>query len=255
MERLKLAISKARDTAIQGQLEQQPRPMAGDSPRPFAAAPAWQAEPKRSSWKWLPVLLGLAAVAAFWATRPDPDAEQADTAPEQQVATATPPQPVEPALPADTGSAPPANADEPAVALAAAPIEAVKPSVPLNDQVKAAVENWRQAWSKRDMKAYLGAYSEAFKPRAGMSRADWVASRYRNVGGRKSIDVQINDLQIEILGDDHARVSFLQDYTSGSSRERAQPKTLDLVRDADERWRIVGEWQGDPPPFAGKEAS
>lgn len=104
------------------------------------------------------------------------------------------------------------------------------------------------------MTAYLDAYGQAFTPPAGMSRKVWIASRYRNVGGRTSIDVQIKDLQVLILDDDRARVSFLQDYTSGTTRETAQPKTLDLVRDADDRWRIVGEWQGDPPPLVEAEA-
>ncbi|AOW14379.1 hypothetical protein LPB72_03445 [Hydrogenophaga crassostreae] len=200
----------------------------------------------------LPVLLGLAAVVAYWAMSANPEAKQAGAAPEQQVAmVASSPQPVEPAPPAEAVSATAVNTSEPAVAAVAA--EPAKPLLPLKDQVEAAVETWRQAWSKRDMKTYLGAYSEAFTPQAGMSRADWTASRYRNVGGRKSIDVQISDLQIEALGDDQARAHFLQDYTSGSTREKQLPKTLDLVRNADEQWRIVGEWQGDPPPFAGSE--
>jgi len=123
--------------------------------------------------------------------------------------------------------------------------------VPLNDQVIAAVEAWRQAWSARDMTSYLGSYSASFVPQDGVSREDWIASRYRNVGGRKSIDVQIRRLLVTPDGDDRARASFLQDYTSGGFRELGQSKTLDLVKDADNRWRIVGEWQGDPPPAAG----
>ena len=100
------------------------------------------------------------------------------------------------------------------------------------------------------MATYLDAYSEAFKPSDGVSREDWIASRYRNVGGRKSIDVQIKRLQVQTRGDGRARVSFLQDYTSGSQRELGQGKTLDLVKDAGNRWRIVGEWLGEPPPLA-----
>ena len=124
------------------------------------------------------------------------------------------------------------------------------PELPLADQVARAVESWRQDWSARNMMAYLDHYSEAFTPADGVSRRDWIASRYRNVGGRTSIEVQIKDLQVITLGHDRVRVGFLQDYAAGSYHEIAQPKTLELVRGPDDRWRIVGEWQGEPPALA-----
>ncbi|WP_291010146.1 hypothetical protein [Hydrogenophaga sp.] len=128
------------------------------------------------------------------------------------------------------------------------PIKA--PEVPLEDQVTRAVESWRQDWAARNMMAYLDHYGEAFTPADGASRRDWIASRYRNVGGRTSIEVQIKDLQVLPLEDDRVRVRFLQDYVSGHYRETAQPKTLELVRGPDDRWRIVGEWQGKAPALA-----
>jgi hypothetical protein len=124
------------------------------------------------------------------------------------------------------------------------------PEAPLADQVASAVETWRQDWAARNMMAYLDHYSEAFTPADGVSRGDWIASRYRNVGGRTSIEVQIKELQVIPLGDDRVRVGFLQDYAAGSYRETARPKTLELVRGPDDCWRIVGEWQGEPPALA-----
>jgi hypothetical protein len=50
-------------------------------------------------------------------------------------------------------------------------------------------------------------------------------------------------LRIERLTDDQVKVVFLQDYSSGSYREVAQPKTLLLVRSGSQ-WQIAGEWQG-----------
>lgn len=105
------------------------------------------------------------------------------------------------------------------------------------------------------MMAYLDHYNEAFTPADGVSRRDWIASRYRNVGGRTSIEVQIKDLQIFPLSDDRVRVGFLQDYASGSYREIARPKTLELVLGPDDRWRIVGEWQGKPPALVASDNS
>lgn len=138
------------------------------------------------------------------------------------------------------------------LASAAAPAE--KAPVLLEEQIKRMVERWRKDWSARNMAAYLDHYSTAFVPADGASRQAWVASRYRNVGGRRSIEVQIKGITVETVSENRARVRFLQDYASGSYRETDEPKTLDLANEAGERWRIVGEWQGEAPALskAGK---
>jgi len=179
-----------------------------------------------------------------------PSAMHAEAAPVPPVSVAPPVQAAEPALPANGRLAVAESAGASAVAaVATAPSVATVP--PQDVQVVTAVEAWRQAWSKRDMSTYLGAYSDAFTPPDGLSREDWTASRYRNVGGRKSIDVQIQRLLVQTPAEGRARVTFLQDYRSGSVREFGRSKTLDLVKGTDNRWRIVGEWQGEPPSSAG----
>ena len=264
MERLKHAIAIARETARQD-LEQAGNATGNASPKSGVASASNVEEPKRNTWSLvIAMLLGLVAVIAFWTMRPDsgaasrPATEQpsppSEPAAAPQVAIATPAQPVEMPPPTGVDTATPAGGAAPAVATEAISPEK-PPELPLDEQVEAAVETWRQAWSARDMVAYLDAYSETFTPPNGESFEDWVASRYRNVGGRKSIDVRINNLQVEPVGDDRARVSFTQDYASGSYRETEQPKTLDMVRDASGRWRINGEWQGKPPPLPSTSAS
>lgn len=123
---------------------------------------------------------------------------------------------------------------------------ASSPAIPPPDpeaQLRELVESWRQAWSGRDTKAYLSFYGKAFQPAKGLSLDRWIASRHRNVGGKADIKVEINDLQLTIVDGQQARVTFLQDYSSGRYKETAQPKTLLLVREGDV-WRIVKEWQG-----------
>lgn len=180
----------------------------------------------------LPVLVVLTAGAAYWVgksgagERQDPAAVRVAAVPPQQ------------------------SRVEPAPAVSATPVEPAPqpPAVSPSDAVVASVEAWRQAWSSRDMPGYLAAYSDAFLPPGGQSREAWVASRHRNVGGRKAIDVQVSNLQVWFQGERLARASFLQDYASGGLREARQPKTLDLVKEADGQWRILAEWQGEPPP-------
>jgi hypothetical protein len=267
MERIKLAILKAKESA--GQRPQEPPHVAlvGSSALSAAASAVSKdrgadhagrhAGPGRRSWPLAgTLLLGLAAVLAFWAVKREtgatsmPSAMQAEAAPVPPAPVAAPMPTSEPALPDEGRNAVAESAVAPAVAAASTePSTATVP--PQDDQVVAAVETWRQAWAKRDMSTYLDAYSDAFTPPDGMSREDWIASRYRNVGGRKSIDVQIQRLLVQSPEEGRARVSFLQDYRSGSVREVGQSKTLDLVKGTDNRWRIVGEWRGDPPPSSG----
>jgi cytoskeletal protein RodZ len=263
MERLKLAILKAKDSAAQSGAHPAGAAKGGASPR-LAADPAEafaRVEPASTgralTTRVAPLLmLGLvAALLALWSMRPaiekvpPPTMVQAAEAapapmPDLPAAVAPSPSPIETTATADSAEPPAAATEEPEAATAVSAAERAEPQIAMDEQVKAAVEAWRQAWSARDVPTYLEAYGKAFTPPNGATRKDWVASRYRNVGGRKAIDVQIKDLQVLSLEDGRARVSFLQDYASGSYKETKQPKTLVLVLEADARWRIVDEWQG-----------
>jgi ketosteroid isomerase-like protein len=140
----------------------------------------------------------------------------------------------------------------PAPPTAVAPAAEALPSTPPvparsdEDQVRETLEAWRQAWSNRDSAAYLSHYSPDFAPPDGQNRTEWAAARRKNLASRTDISVQIHALQIERIAGDQMKLSFLQDYASGSYREKAQAKTLRMIRqDAD--WLIAGEWQGSPP--------
>jgi ketosteroid isomerase-like protein len=257
------------DAAMQRRLAQL-RTAMGDAPEPETRRestvatdlpPPDTAPATTSSGRHWPalLLLGVASLAAAWALRPQADTDTMATSapmaatptptatPAAAALVAAPPPPTEtPVVAADLAPAIVA-ANTPATEPPAAEVQPVL--VPPDQQVLRTVEAWREDWAQRDMMAYLDHYGEDFTPAGGVSRREWIASRYRNVGGRQAIEVQIQALKVESLSGDRARVSFLQDYTSGSYRETAQPKTLDLVRDADDRWRIVGEWQGEPPPL------
>lgn len=232
MERIKRAISQAREAAEQSR----PGPLteAIGAPTPSAPAEHVHAALDRrptSGWMWfLPVLVVLTAGAAYWVGKSGTGDAQAPAV------VRSPSVPPSPSVQAPTAPAPEVV---PA---------AQTPAVSQSEAVAASVEAWRQAWTSRDMPGYLAAYSDAFLPPGGQSRDEWVANRYRNVGARKSIDVQVSKLQVWFQGERLARASFLQDYVSGSLREKRQPKTLDLVKEADGKWRILAEWQGDPPP-------
>jgi hypothetical protein len=263
MERIKHAIEKARDSADQLRAERVGS-HSSEASSVFKAGKASDAmlhggpfevkahgNPRRLRWPTL-LLLGFLSVGSAWflmglnaGTVPAPAQDQASASSTgvPSAAIASPPQATQAARPGPTDQPPSVGDMQPSVAAEPAPASASQEA-----QVAAAVEAWRLAWAARDMVNYLDAYSRTFVPGGGVSRQDWVANRYRNVGGRPSIDVVIRNVKIEPLTQDSVQVSFLQDYASGAFRELDQLKTLDLAREDKDRWRIVREWQGAAPP-------
>ncbi|MFN3544444.1 MAG: YybH family protein, partial [Thiobacillus sp.] len=96
---------------------------------------------------------------------------------------------------------------------------------------------WAQAWSARDVDAYLAAYAPDFAA-PGMTRAAWVAQRRERIAAPQSIEVKISDLKVEQQGDT-ARATFRQAYRSDRLSSTVT-KTLTLAQQNGE-WRIVGE--------------
>jgi len=124
---------------------------------------------------------------------------------------------------------------------AVAKVAAADPSpaspAPANAGIEAAITRWAQAWSARDVDAYLAAYASDFTA-DGMTRANWEAQRRARITAPKSIDVQISDLKIEQQGDT-ASATFRQAYRSDRLNSTVT-KTLKLALQ-NGQWRIVGE--------------
>jgi len=114
-----------------------------------------------------------------------------------------------------------------------APVQATQ----ANTGIESAIANWAQAWSQRDVNAYLAAYASDFAA-SGMTRADWEAQRRARITAPKSIDVKISDLKIDQQGDT-ASATFRQVYRSDRLNSTVT-KTLKLTLQ-NGVWRIVGE--------------
>ncbi|MFN2645341.1 MAG: tetratricopeptide repeat protein [Burkholderiales bacterium] len=160
--------------------------------------------------------------------------------------------------PAAVASAPTAPAKEPAAA--AAPAKEPAPSAvaqkapekpssagksvasDASADVLKAVNEWAEAWSMRDVDAYLGHYAKDFKTPAGEARADWEKSRRSRIAGAKTIHVDVESPKVTMQAADQASVSFRQTYRSDKLNTKG-PKTLQLVK-ADGRWLIREEKAG-----------
>ena len=103
--------------------------------------------------------------------------------------------------------------------------------------VDAAIAAWAQAWSQRNVDAYLAAYADDFSA-SGMSRADWEAQRRARITAPKTIDVKLSNLKIDQQGD-RATAVFRQAYRSDRLSSTVT-KTLKLAL-KNGQWRIVDE--------------
>lgn len=145
---------------------------------------------------------------------------------------------------ADTAKAPAADS-----ARASASADKLAPARPPADgerdadqqAVLATVSAWAEAWSARDVKAYLDFYSADFAVPRGMSREKWTAERTERITSKQRIAVKVEAPRIRINGD-RATVQFRQSFTSDKLNATDQ-KTLTLIK-RDGAWRIREERVG-----------
>jgi tetratricopeptide (TPR) repeat protein len=141
-----------------------------------------------------------------------------------------------PAAPASTKTA------ETKPAPVAAPTAQTPPPVRAdnsNEDVAKAIATWASAWSRKDMRAYLGAYAGDFNTPKGMSRKAWEGEREDRIAGKSGkISVTYDAPQISVNGD-KATAKFRQHYQA-SNLSTSTTKTLVLVRSGN-KWLIKEE--------------
>ena len=108
------------------------------------------------------------------------------------------------------------------------------------DDVLAVVNDWAQAWSRKDVDAYLGFYAKDFRTPRGEPRADWEKGRRQRILAPKSISVTVDTPRVSREGETRAKVTFRQAYKSDTLNSRGM-KTLVLVKADDGRWLIQQE--------------
>lgn len=105
-------------------------------------------------------------------------------------------------------------------------------------EVRKAVTSWAQAWSRKDVRAYLNHYGRDFHTPGGVPRQEWEDERESRLTKPGPIKVSVDAIKIKIEAD-HATVHFRQGYDSANLKS-SSTKTLVLVR-RDGRWLIQQE--------------
>ncbi len=133
---------------------------------------------------------------------------------------------------------------EPVVAKAPEPVVAKVPEPPptvdasLEADVLQSVRGWATAWSNKNVRDYLAAYTPDFK-KSGMNNDAWKKRSTRLIGAPKEIKVVLGHVNVIVHDNSHATVSFVQDYRSDTQHSQVN-KTLRLIKQSD-RWLIAEE--------------
>lgn len=109
------------------------------------------------------------------------------------------------------------------------------------EQVMSAVNAWAKAWSARDVKAYLNAYSADFDLPSGQTRKAWSDERRARIEDKGRISVKIETPQVTVSGNT-ATVKFRQIYDSDRTKANSR-KTMVLVKQSG-KWQIKQERAG-----------
>lgn len=101
-----------------------------------------------------------------------------------------------------------------------------------------ALQDWASAWSRKDVKGYLGYYANDFQTPRGIARKAWETERGKRIDKPGKLQVAVSDIKVSVNGD-KATVRFRQQYTSSTFNGRTS-KTMVFVK-AGNRWLIQQE--------------
>lgn len=102
-----------------------------------------------------------------------------------------------------------------------------------------AINRWANAWSNKNVEAYLDLYADTFKTPDGQSRKAWEATRRERINKPGKIEVSVSNVNVHLDDNTHAKVSFKQSYHSGNLSQKTS-KTLFLVL-SNGKWLIEQE--------------
>ena len=181
---------------------------------------------RRSRWyrlrryQWALGLLAVGAVAT-WAMR-QTDKETVARTQTPPVSLSAPQQAKDAAVPEST----PTPATPP-------------PPADVQAEVQATVQAWARAWSEGNAEAYLGMYSTLFKPAGTETRTQWEHMRRERVTPAQQINIRLDDLKIDLPGENQAEVRFIQHYAAKRFQDRSR-KQLKLTLE-NGHWKITSE--------------
>ena len=107
--------------------------------------------------------------------------------------------------------------------------------------IEEQVAAWVESWSQKDFEKYSSFYGERFVTEKFADRDAWLQYRKPRVLGKRSITIEISDLELIQRNDGQLEVQFVQFYQSGGLEVRSRKKLL-FAQEGSE-WKIL--WEGN----------
>lgn len=218
-----------------------PKP-AAPTPPPAVVTPVTPVTPPVSPVPPVPALPTPPAVIVAPAP-PTVVAVVAPTPASPAASTAAAKKPVASAAPASVAPAAASAATATTTTTAAKPLPPAVPEPKPNDAaveaagVRKAVQDWAQAWSRKQPDAYIAAYVPGFKG-SEASAAAWQAARRVRILNKKEISVVVSDMAV-VVGKTQWSATFTQAYTADQLRLVSRKTLAFELRNG--RWLIARE--------------
>lgn len=117
----------------------------------------------------------------------------------------------------------------------------IKPAAPMptlatgqEQVVSSQIRAWSAAWKAKNYSSYVAFYAPTFTPDGGLAREDWAQLRRARISSRDNIQIDIQDIDVHLDGQDRATARFRQTYYSTQYKDVTQ-KTLEMIL-------IGGKW-------------
>ncbi len=174
------------------------------------------------------------ALAALAPTAPSVMLAAASPRPAPAVPGAGSPAPVSIPAPA----APPPLSPAPALAPTATDSAAV--TISSEEQLRQVLKNWLNAWSGKNLNAYMAFYASDFMSDTRQDFKAWRDHKQNLFRTYATIAVKASEVKIKITNDRNAEIAFKQNYRSDWHQDVGY-KTIQLRLERDGRWLIVSE--------------
>ncbi len=134
----------------------------------------------------------------------------------------------------------PSGAPQNEATVTIAPVKSAASENPVKDsiEVENVVNAWANAWSVKDVTAYLSVYSKEFAPAANQTRTAWEDGVRKSFASKFNIGVKVKNLNVTVKRN-NAVAKFRLDYRSDSMTASSY-KTLEMAKSGD-KWQIVSE--------------
>ena len=124
---------------------------------------------------------------------------------------------------------------EPAVPMA----DNVPPLMGLEVELKSILLAWAEAWSRKDLQAYVNGYGKGYRPDENTTHAAWLKQREQRLRRPKWIKVRLDEMEFFVLEKDKVAVQLRQSYQSNSYRDIGRKEMVLELQDG--QWKIVQE--------------